>query len=479
MCGQKLESPEYAAADAVSSEVENVVETAAPEVAQTVEAAAPEVVTAAAAAPVYTEAAQAQAAAQTQAAAPAAAATQAAAPAKKSKKGLIIGLCVGGGALIILLLLLFLVILPLIRNRKVEVDLTPYAQAEAYGYDTVGDADATFDKDRFIEDYGDKIKYTKQYRSFGDDAAEFFTDFVYGYLDYDYGKLSNGDEVTYMMYVDPMIEDVFNVDIVGLEEDEDTLEIPVTISGLEEAEVIDPFEYINITVSGTSPYGELDYSFDNAPDAIKENEYAFSADKYYDLSNGDVVTFSLDEWYADDYFISYYGVIPSKTTYEYTVEGLDEFVTVTSQIKDTDVTYLKTVGDGFMEEIRNAETSNVRTDSFKMIGYILEVSKNPSYYSYNTIYAVYQQDCTVFDEAGASPSENFTDYRVLSFDNVVISDGALKVDESNWDVVYHYYTMELELWEISGSYGFASVDDVKSSLMSSTDYYTYEYVDVN
>ena len=272
-------------------------------------------------------------------------------PKKKSKKGLIIGLIAAGVVLIALILLFVLVFLPMIQGgKKVEIDFTKYIQTKFDGYDTIGNVEDSYDFDALIADYGEELEYARKYKKELESEgtpSEFLVENIIYYVDhFGYADLSNGDTVDYVLFVNPGIEELMNVKIANLESYTDgELRIPVTVEGLKEAELFDPFENIEITVSGNSPFGSIDYSFENSPKPIKENEFAISVDKYYDLANGDVVTFTLDDWYAEDYFLSEYGMLPTKTTYEYTVEGLPELLTDASLISTAEMDYMNTVTD--------------------------------------------------------------------------------------------------------------------------------------
>ena len=403
-------------------------------------------------------------------------------PKKKSKKGLIIGLIAAGVVLIALILLFVLVFLPMILDgKKVEIDFTKYVKTTFDGYDTIGNAEADYDYDALIADYGEQLKYTRKYKSELEKKgtpSEFLVDNIIYYLDYfGYNDLSNGDTVDYVLFVNPGIEDLMNIKIVNAETYSDgELKIPMTVEGLKEAELFDPFENIEITVTGNSPFGIIEYSFENSPEPIRDNEYYVSVDKTYDLANGDVVTFTLDEDYANEYFLSEYGMLPTKTTYEYTVEGLPELLTDASLISAADMDYLKTVTDDiYYNEYISYDDESIKTNSYGMVGTILRVSTSPSEFSWdnNTLYCIYEQNCTV--TADGAPSADFTVYAAISFDNVYLDDGVLVFDEDDWTEEYNQYSMDVGNWTISGNYGFPSLDDIRAKFIIPGDtLYTYQ-----
>lgn len=88
---------------------------------------------------------------------------------------------------------------------------------------------------------------------------------------------------------------------------------------------IDPFKDIEVVVEGKEPWAEITSITSNDPD-VRGTKY--TVDKDEGLSNGDVVTITVgdpsigQEW--------------TKTTYEYTISGLDTLVTDLTQIKEED-----------------------------------------------------------------------------------------------------------------------------------------------
>lgn len=115
-------------------------------------------------------------------------------PKKKMKKGLLIGIIAGAVALVAIAAVLLLFVFPI---GKVKIDLAKYVKVEYSGYDGGGRATATIDRDRFLEDYSGKIKYSKKYASLEDEgffAAEELIDY-YAFCSIDsFGSdLKNGD----------------------------------------------------------------------------------------------------------------------------------------------------------------------------------------------------------------------------------------------------------------------------------------------
>lgn len=402
---------------------------------------------------------------------------------KKSKKGLIIGLIAGGVVLIAAIVVALILILPNLLNRKVTINFMDYAGVEFSGYDHVGEAEATFDIDRLLEDYGEQIKYSRRYRGYGNDPISDFESSLYWDLEFeDRYDLSNGDEVTYELYVTG-IGDIFNVEIAEKPEltgddawNDAILTREFTVSGLKEAEAFDPFEGIEVEVTGNEPFGELNFNLDNCPDPIKEY-YAISADKYYDLSNGDIVTLTVDEWLDDEFIIEEYGMVPSRRSMEYTVSGLGTLLTSVTQLSASAEQDLKSICDDiFLAEIDSLNAENQTTDKYEIVGSVLKYAKEPTQFgpNNNTLSVVYKHDSTVRDTSGATADQAITTYSIIEFDNIYFSGDELIMDPDNYYVTYHRYSFSRGSWTISGYYAYETMEEVRDYLMDKDPSYEYE-----
>ncbi|MDO4733856.1 MAG: zinc ribbon domain-containing protein [Lachnospiraceae bacterium] len=393
-------------------------------------------------------------------------------PKKKMKKGLLIGIIAGAVALVAIVAVLLLFVFPI---GKVKIDLAKYVKVEYSGYDGGGKATATIDRDRFLEDYSGKIKYSKKYASLeaeGFFAAEELIDYyVFCSIDsYDF-DLKNGDEVNCNIWADPMTTKIFNVSLKNEKKiiSGGGLNVPFTVEGLEEAELFDPFEGIKFSYIGVEPYAELQIDWSGCPKETQENDYYFEVDKQYDLSNGDKVTITLDE-YAMDYFLTQYGKAPSPTTYTFTVEGAPVLLTSLSQIDAANMSEFETACNTIIDTDYNGKhIDGITTSSYKLLGCILEVDKDPGAYNANTLYAVYELNNLIEN------STPYTVYSVYYFEDVGISDGKLSYDAKDYDMQYHTAEITAGDWKVTDYYGFTSVAEVKDYIIDNeSTVYTYE-----
>ncbi len=393
-------------------------------------------------------------------------------PKKKMKKGLLIGIIAGAAALVAIIVVLLLFVFHI---GKVRIDFAKYANVEYSGYDGGGKATVTFDKERFLEDYSGRIKYAKGYENLEVDGftpAEDLADFyVYCYMESSDSSLKNGDEVICFVQVDPMTSELFNVSIKNEKKvtAASGLAVPFTVEGLQEVELFDPFEGIKISYEGIDPYAELEIDWSGCPEPAGESKYYYTADKSYDLKNGDKVTITLDDA-ATDYFIAEYGMAPSPTTYTFTVEGLPVLLTSLSQIDAASMSDFETDCNEIIDAtyIKN-HTEGITTSSYKLVGSILEVDKDPSMYSGNRLHAVYEMTNMVDN------SQSYTVNIVFTFEDVGIADGKLSYDVDNYYRERHSIEIPVGSWIITEYYGFATIADVKDYFIDNdSTSYTYE-----
>ncbi len=209
---------------------------------------------------------------------------------------------------------------------KTNIDLNKYVTVEVSGYDGYGEADVDFDLDALRADYDDKLKYK------GDDelTAAIFEEDPAGAL-YDdcisrnvvnKSELSNGDTVKVEWKCkDERALEKYNVKL-------SYSDIEYEVEGLEVIPTFDPFEDISVSFSGISGEGRIDINSDSS------NGIRYSADKSFNLSEGDKITITADVGNAKSY-AEKYGRMPSVTTKEYTAEGFDTyFISVEAVNKD-------------------------------------------------------------------------------------------------------------------------------------------------
>ena len=309
------------------------------------------------------------------------------------------------------------------------VNISDYVTVEYEGYDTVGKAVYTVDFDTMIEE---NLKAFDLDEDSSKKAVEKvksrLAEDIKGELDKT-SNLSNGDEIT------------FEWDDIDVEDIEEDFSVKITfedkvfvVENLEEPEKFDPFEYITVTYSGIAPNGEVKISSNSLP----VSEIYFEADKTSGLKNGDVVKVTVKSYYDDMNQLGIaYGMIPSVTEKEYTVEGLSSYALSFSEIpEDMQAKMKQQAEDTFRAGAAGwAEGSTLK--GMECIGaYFLSVKDGFSARPTNEVYLVYKMTASITgvlkeDENKTEATADEVYYTFYKFSNVMIlSDGVCSVDLS-------------------------------------------------
>lgn len=428
-------------------------------------------------------------------AAPAAAPTEekapeaAKAPEKKAKKGgkakwgILIGIVAALAAGFVLLVGIIIAIL--VWPKK--IDMNDYVSVQFTGYDTIGNAQVVVDEIAFMEKYGDKIKFSKKamenpefsfYSSWGYSPAEVYLDLVTTQLSQK-NNLSNGQEVTLTWPCqDDAFGDFFNY---GLKCEEETY----VVEGLQPVQMFDPFENIELQFSGTAPYGQVQV-IQNDFSGVYSSLYYY-VDNNYNLSNGDTIKVTLGTSYWTDVTtacIENYGICPSATEKEYTVEGLEYYVSTIDEIDIDAMNAMIAQGqDKFNSYVASVWGDENRVDSFVWQGsYMLTPKPGRTEQSY--IYMIYKVNATWkftnwwWDEAYYQPVEF---YYVVRFDAPIVnSEGVCEADVVDYYVPYsefrYEFTPDGDTYSSTlYTTGYATMDDfIRECITTNVEYYNYE-----
>lgn len=162
------------------------------------------------------------------------------------KRDKIIGAAAG------IILLLCVVISGIMVTRKPTINLNDYMTVSIEGYDTVGQASAVFDSEKFQKKYEKKLRKViskKHIESTYSSATEqFWSTCVSGTLSKDSG-ISNGDVITYTWSCNK--ERASSMYGFKLKYQD----IEVKAKNLEEAQTFDPFDGIEVKFDGIAPNG--------------------------------------------------------------------------------------------------------------------------------------------------------------------------------------------------------------------------------
>lgn len=366
-----------------------------------------------------------------------------------------------------------------------SINLNKYLDISFDGYNTVGDVVVSFDQEKFESDYGEKLQKSANksghvYNSDKRDglsgnlnlnvneyssADAFLAECVNGSVDKAQG-VSNGDSVTYTW----SCNDEYASRIYGYKLK--YKDITVKVSGLKEAETFDPFQGVEVSFEGLSSSGRATVNI-NA-DKNKTPDLKYELDKDSELSNGDVVTVTVkDSDYNSpiDYCLKQYGKIPSPLEKKFKVEGLNTYITNTSQISKASLKNMKKQAeDVYRATVANDWDDSEKLKSLKYIGNYLLVHKSmDASDNMNRVYLVYKAVVKRTYATEEKVYEGTNDiYWYIEFSNLLTDGkGTTTVDLSQYNTVNTYFTINADDIWMSWSYsGYQTLDELYKNVVT-------------
>lgn len=309
----------------------------------------------------------------------------------------------------------------------VNIHLNDYYTVYFEGYDQGGRAYVEFDKEQFLLDHIDNVTYNeKNYKVYkelyGSDLPingfkRCFSVYVKAKDGSEY--LENGEIAQLVWDIDT--EKINNYFVCNYTFDNTEIEV----SGLKELTSFDPFEHIVVDASGFEPNGKARASF-----SPKEpGEYTgLPVDVDYEvtpaenLSNGDEVTV---KFICEDLeeLIAKSGKYPERFEKTYTISGLNGYI---DDISDIPKETLDKIDKYFSDYYGESSDRNIIEEK-KRIGFISVIPSKDARGDGNThLYMIYRLKGTSINWDGSEKTD-YTRYVVLTYDDVIIKDGKVKV----------------------------------------------------
>lgn len=270
-----------------------------------------------------------------------------------------------------------------------KIDMSKYVVLNTSGYEGSGHASLSIDWDLFEENYGSSIQYTKKTKAEYPDVESICTsvDSLKGtimiYPTSATNGLSNGDKVDYEIEYDQDILDHLNVKLKNLKGS-------VKVKDLDEIETFDAFKNLTVTFTGLSGEGKVELSYEG--ECL--NQYSFTTDAPYDLSNGDTVTITIPD-YDIEQCLKTYGKIPAETEKKYTVNSLTHYINDRSQVTEEVLQVLKDEADQWFDDFKEHSLTD-EADTFQdktYVGYVLASVEESYFFSRSPgVYIVYKVD---------------------------------------------------------------------------------------
>ena len=322
---------------------------------------------------------------------------------------------------VIAVVVVAIVALVVVKNQKKKVNINDYISVEYNGYETAGTAYVDFDETGFseavIKAQGKKLKNVK---SLDDLDWSDLTDLM-GSSNWDLidsitfdvkpdSDLSNGDVVTVTASWNEDYEKKAGVKILSKEQE-------FTVEGLEEVKEVDPFEDIEVTFSGTPPYVYPNWTNNSEDDYLRYLWFNF--EDYDSLDVGDTVTLTVDE--SEENALAN-GYKFTQTSKEYTVSGVDSYVTSAADISADNLDSMKNEATDALDAYFANNNSYIGNSGFSYEGSYYLVAKNSDTWGdTNVLYLVFSTTVTSAENA----FEPTVVYFPVKYTNIMaLSDGS-------------------------------------------------------
>lgn len=324
------------------------------------------------------------------------------------------------------------------------VRLDSYVDVEFTGYDGIGHAQAVFDREAFMSDYGNKVKLKAKSDNFLEELSDSIENSAleavsYECIDYELDKtdhLKNGDEVTLTWDCDDSaFEELCGKKLKYSEQ-------VFTAEGLEKLELIDPFEKIEIGYNGISSEGYISVETPADSEEYIQNLW-YSVEPDYNLSNGDTVRVSINN-YDEEYYAEEYGIGFSSTEKTYTVSGLGEYVSGAADISEDMLEQMISQGtDELTAYAAKNWSGSLSLDGVEYIGnYFLKAKGNDSYLQ-NKLILVYKVDSTItVEESGEQTAVSY--YTCIMYSNIIKENDEIIVDLQQYDRCSDSFDVEVD-----------------------------------
>ena len=341
---------------------------------------------------------------------------------KGSKKtAAIVGGAVGGVVVvgIILLIVIMFVVILLVATAKPKANLNKYVTVEYSGYEGRGTANVVFDWDQFETDSKGKYKIKKKYQdelqneygASGSGLARVYLRDAIKVSAEPGTELSTGDEVKIVWDIDEDLTKYMRVKFKYKDFEDEA-------NGFEVIGSFDPFDYIDVSFTGTAPNGYVSVS-NNYMDDMAYN-ISFSTAPQNGLSNGDTVTVTASLNMSEDAFAERYGTLPSTLTKEYTVEGLSAYIQSASELSTELIDKINTQAkDACTAKLKNGSSwynSSIEPTNVVYVGNYFLTPKDGSDKKGNILYMVYK---VTYSAVGKKNSYEVDRYVVFKYTDIM------------------------------------------------------------
>ena len=276
------------------------------------------------------------------------------------------------------------------------------------------------------------------------------------------GSLKNGDKIK--VTVNGNAEEIKEA-LLSQGKNLTVTEKEFTVDGLEAYKDVDPFEYLTVTFTGTSPDGEASVKLnDDCP--IRYLDYEVSKQK--GIANGEAMKITVGGNYEDQ------GYTLSATEKEYTCEGLPFYISQIGDLTDDVINKMKANNKDIMEAYAASNWTEKMLGKMNFRGCYLITPKEEVDLGWgdvsNRLYFVYK--------VSTSSKEVPEYYWCTAYSNIIVlEDGTISYDNSEAkvnSVCPSEYAKDLGKYGAS-YYGYKDLDTLFNKVITSQiDKYKYE-----
>ncbi len=289
---------------------------------------------------------------------------------KKGKKKLFI--IIGAIALFVIVLIVSLVFIikAFINKKETEAKTIDfemkYLDIEFSGYNSAGVVTVEF-TDEFKEKALTSLGFDED-EADSKEAKRAMMDLIYALdIDIDDKKgLSNGDKVIITITADK--DDLEELDVIFKE-----CTVEVTVSGLEESNEMNPFDYLTVTTEGFDGNVMVKWEYTGSNEFI--NTYSFDCRNAWNLSIGDEFTITFDK-YDQEYLLERQGIVLAQTEKTYTVEQADKYISEFDDIEDDIIKEVKKLCEDEIEDKYDMDFVSFELKSYEYYGSYLLTNKS-------------------------------------------------------------------------------------------------------
>lgn len=312
-------------------------------------------------------------------------------------------------------------------NKRINVN--KYITVKFDGYNTVGTATYDFDEDEFIKAIlkknGVKVDDLDDLTGKNLDKAKKIFSKIDDDSDFDIkldksSDLSNGDKVKLDIKLDKKLGKKLGVTFVAKSKE-------YKVDGLQEAKVINPFDYVDVTFDGIAPNVNVNIQLKDGIDSALNRLY-FSADKQTKINVGDKITVKVQN---DKDSFAKNGYILSETSKEYTCDKADEYLSDIKKMSDENLKKIQKDAQDKIQAQYAGYDYDVKLDDMTYEGSYVLVSKSNSYYSNNVLYVIYSANVSAPAKDSYKGLDSTKIYIPVQVSNVILkADGSVKYDSS-------------------------------------------------